>query len=644
MMFLLHAGEDVQKKDPFKSIEFFKLNNGLQVYLLADPKAEKTKVRLTVNVGYDNETDRNYGISHLVEHLVFRDRRIPYHDYLDYIKEEGGTDVNGYTKRYESGYVATIGAEKSEWLIKTFATMLFDKNVTDEDLRIEKQALQTEIDEPHWYHRPLYALKHFFEFIMPPRDNIYRQDFGLPEEKDIPDRYHAQENNRYFTLNEVMERYKHYYYPANMKLFVAGNFNAASMRKTIETVYGTVEQNGTKKVVEPHFTPVLNNKPYARFYEGMPENYAYIGTKYLLDDYKRFLILSIYTDALAQRLQQQLRNKEGKTYSVNPYAFSDRNAGMQCIGFDGLNGVFSDNIAMAEAMIDSDRQGMDDKTIEKALKNYEKKYYTSIEHDSTTLMELIDMEKYLREEQNITDRTSYGIFRSITPEEFKKTVSESFAPQNRYKYITRDYYFFPMDTTVLSLFILALFIVVYIVIYRRELQQKGVVYTQRDIVFQRRTSSRFIGFSILLLTMILSTAVYEWIKYYLFKWISGDPYYLHSIDVPYSYMVTIVDAIFYMVVFFLLYRSIWHYYARITVLKEQFVASGNHILVISKAQIEKVDIVSWRERKDGETIGTALRFWKPLVSLTTRKGKVYYIRASNAVHLKEDLEKWLTEH
>ena len=441
-----------------------------------------------------------------------------------------------------------------------------------------------------------------------------------------------------------MNRYKEYYYPANMKLFVAGNFDVALMRKTIEAAFDIMKYNGTKKVIQPHFSPTLNGKPYSRFYEGKPANYAYVGTKYLLNDYKRFLILSIYTDALAQRLQQQLRNKEGKTYSVNPYEFSNRGAGMQCVGFDGLNGVFSDNISSAEVMIDSDRKAMDYKTIDKALKNYEKEYYTSIEHDSNALMSLIGMAQYLREEQNITKRTSYEIFKSITPEEFRKTISESFSPKNRYKYITRDYYFFPMDTSVLSLFISILFIALYIVIYRRKLRQQGVVYTQRDIVFQRRTSSIFTGFLILFLTMIFSTALYGWIKYYLFKWFSGDSYYLRSIDVPYSYMVSIVDALFYMVVFFVLFRLIWSYDARIIVLDEQFITIGNRALIIPKAQIEKVDIVLWKERKDGKTIGIVLRFWKPLVSLKTREGKVYYIRASNAAHLKEDLEKWLSKH
>ena len=640
LIFLLHAG-DIEKRDPFKSIEYFQLANGLQVYFRADDKAEKTKVRLTVNVGYDNENDDNYGISHLVEHIVFRDRRVPYHDYLDYIKEEGGTDVNGFTQRYETGYIATINTEKSQWLIKTFSTMLFDKDVSDEDLAIEKKALQTEIGELHWYYKPLYSLKHFFEFIMPPRDDIYRQDFSLPEPQKIPDLYHAQENNRKFTLKEVMKRYKEYYYPANMKLFIAGNFDAVSMRKTIESTFGAVKYKGTKKVVQAHFSPKLNDKPYSRFFEGVPANYAYVGTKYLLNDYKKYLIISIYIDALAERLQQQLRNKEGKTYSVNPYEFSDRDAGIQCVGFDGLHDVFSQNISLAEAMIDSDRKGMDDATIEKAMKHYEKEYYASIEHDSDTLMDLIDMAQYLREEQNITKRSSYDIFKSITHEEFQKAISETFDPKNRYKNIRRDYYFFPMDTVVLSLLITALFIFVYIAIYRRELRQKGVVYTQRDVVFQRRTSSRFTGFIILFLTMIMTTALYEWIKYYLLTWVSDDAYYLRTIDVPYSYAAAIVDGLFSIVVFFILYRLIWNYYARIVVLSKEFIAIGNRVLVIPKEDIEKVDVVSWKERENGVTIGTALRFWKPLVALRTRERKVYFIRTSNAVHLKEDIEKWL---
>ena len=138
---MLLSSVHAEEKTVGDNIMYYTLDNGMQVYLLADDKAETTRVRLSVAVGYDDETDETYGLTHLVEHLVFRDHRVPHSDYLDYIKEEGGTGVNGYTRRYETGYVATIAGKKSTWLVQTFAQMLFDKEVNEEDLRIEKNAL-----------------------------------------------------------------------------------------------------------------------------------------------------------------------------------------------------------------------------------------------------------------------------------------------------------------------------------------------------------------------------------------------------------------------------------------------------------------------------------------------------------------------
>lgn len=630
-----------QTEDPFKNVAYMKLDNGMQVYMLSDPKAEKVQLEVDVGVGYDNETDNTYGISHLVEHVVFRDARVPHRDYLDYIQDEGGTDVNGFTKRYETGYVAAIAPSKVDWLVKTFAQMLFDKNVTQEDLRVEKQALQTEIGEPHWYHRPLYALKHFLQSIMAPRDDIYRQDFGLPKKKELPDRYHAQQNNRRFTLNEVMQRYTTYYYPANMKLFIAGKFDAERMREQILRYFGSIDKNGSARVVEPHFTPKLNGRPYRRFYEGTGDNYAYIGTKYLLDDYRKYLALSVYTRSLAQRLQQQLRNKDGKTYTVSDNSFGSDRAQVACIGFDGLSEVFSDNIKAAEAMISSDVEGMSVQTIQNALKQYDDAYYRSIEHDTDTLMGLISMQQYLREEQNITERTSYDIFKSITPEFLQKSVREAFMPQNGYKFVYRDYYFFPMETLLLSLLVLALFVAVYIMLIRREMRQKGIAFTHRDIVFQRRVSSRFTGFIIITFTIIVALILSDWVIYFAFKWLTGDPYYLKSIDVPWGYLFSLIDPLTYMLIFFLLYRTLWRYYAKLIVIDDAIVAVGNHVLPIRKEMVERVEVVPFKERQYSRTIGTMLRFYKPLVKLTLKDGSVYFIRSTNAQHLKEDLEKWL---
>ena len=71
--------------DPYENIVYMKLDNGMQVYLLSNDKSVNTQVEIEVAVGTDIETDENHGISHLVEHMVFRDQRVPHHDYMDYI-------------------------------------------------------------------------------------------------------------------------------------------------------------------------------------------------------------------------------------------------------------------------------------------------------------------------------------------------------------------------------------------------------------------------------------------------------------------------------------------------------------------------------------------------------------------------------
>lgn len=637
----LFASNTLPQKNASDNIVYMKLDNGLQIYLLNDAKAETTRVRLRVGVGFDDATDKTYGISHLVEHLVFRDHRVPHSDYLDYMSDEGATDVNGYTKRYETDYVATIAEKKSDWLVQTFAKMLFNKDLNNEDLRIEKEALQTEIGEPHWFFKPFFALKHFFEFIAPPKEDFYQQQFSLPKTKELPDNYHAQENNRNFTLQALMQRYRQYYYPANMTLFVAGKFNTKQMLNTIQESFGTLHQTGTKSIHEPHYKAKLNQKPFARFFEGVNKNYAFVGAKYVLDNYKKYLILDVYINSLAKRLEQKMRNKLGKTYSVNAHNFGQYDARIIAVSFDGLTDTFSDNIVIAKSMIQTDRQGLSPEMIKKALALYEKKNYLSLEHDSQTLLNLLDIREYLRKEQNITTKSSYAVFQSITPKEFNQTLFKVLAPQNAYTYVTRNYYFFPMDVLVITLSSLALMILIYILLVKYDLKKKGLTYIRRDIIFQRRISSRFIGFLLISFTYLFAAYADEWLIYLFSKWITGNPFYLRTIDVPQSYLVTTMDIILFIFLFFTIYRNLWHYWAKIDVLKEKIIVKGNHVMSIPKEQISQMHIVKPNERKDGKTFGIMLRFWKPLLKIDLKDNKHYYIRTTNAVHLQEDLQHWL---
>ena len=626
--------------DPYKNIEYYKLENGLQVYLLSDNKVVNTHISAKFRVGFDIENNSTYGLSHMVEHMVFRDQRVPHHDYLDYIKEEGGTYINGYTTRYETEYLATIDSNKSYWIASTFATMLFDKNITNEDIEVERGALQTEIGEAEWYDKLFWKVRKFFEYITPPDENFYRDEFTLSQVHDLPALYHAQENNNRFPLDEIMQHYEKYYYPANMTLTIVGNFSIEKMKLLIAQKYGSLKQNGESYTKKPSKDAKLNHKPYNRFYEGVGKNSAYIGSKYIIDDYKKYLILDIYTNNLARRLQQYMRNKLGKTYSVNPYNFNNRNAAVVSINFDSLNEDFEANIRRVQEEITKDREDLNESTITNALRTYEQEHYSSIEHDSDSLIALVDTVRYLREEHNITKSSSYDIFKSITNQEFRATIKEVFTPENSYRLIYRDYYFFPLELPLLSLLSIILFIFVYIKVYRIGVKKEQMAYTHRDVVMQRRVSNRFVGFLILFTTMIVTSILLEWIQYLLFYAFMGNPYYIFTINVPYSYLATILDTLSYLILFVILYIALWRYYARMELTNDTIYIIGNRVLILKRSDIVDISIAPWSIKLYRDIIGSSLLFWKPLVQVKLKDGSSRYLRASNATHLAEDLEKW----
>ena len=634
--FPLNAAVD---EDPYKDVVFIQLDNGLQVYMLSDEKAENTQIALTVAVGTDVENEKTFGLSHLVEHVVFRDKRIPHRDYVDYIKEEGATYMNGYTTRYETGYKATIKSEKSFWIVEEFSKMIFDKEVELEDLKSEKGAVQTEIGAYEWMDKPFWYLVKTMDILTPPQPDIYRDDFSLDDVAEQPAYYNQNINNQTFTLDEVMAHYEKYYYPANMILKIAGNFDVLKMKEHVQTHYGSINKKGTAKAIEPIKTPQLSKMPYHRYLEGTSENAGYIGVKFIMDDYAKYLIINAYLDNLALRLQQNLRNDLGHTYSIYASGTKRGKARLAYIYFDGLHDEFETNIIAVRKAIKDDLENLSDETIDDALREY-KKHYTSIEHDSGSLMKLISTTQYLKEEFDSTD-SSFQYFENINHENFRAVLKETFVSEYEYSLISREYHLFPYDVSILSLASLVAMMVLYFKLYHFDMTGRKVSCSYRDITMSRRISNRFIGFLYILAIYYLSIFLWEWIKYLALTYLVGDNAYIQSIDVPYSYLWTVSDMVLGILLFLLLCRYLFSYYARLVVTKEGVCLIGHRVKTIRNEDIADIQVSGWKPNTSFKSFGASILFWKPLLEIRLTNGNKIYIRNKNAQHLKEDLEKHL---
>jgi len=256
----LLAQDIVERNDNYQS---FTLENGMKVYLLSSKQSVNTKVSVEVNVGTYFENNENAGISHLLEHLIFRDERVLQNKYVYYLHQEGARYVYGFTGEYITEYLATIESEKSYWLVKTFSDMIFDKKINEHDLEVERSALQTEIGNIKWYHAPLNYLYSFVDWasdIFPSTVEMYEQASFLEKQAPSPHEFYFIENNKKFTLDQLMKHYDKYYYPSNMVLKIAGSFDEQKMKKTIYNSFGLVKKEGTKQAEELLYNSVLNDK------------------------------------------------------------------------------------------------------------------------------------------------------------------------------------------------------------------------------------------------------------------------------------------------------------------------------------------------------------------------------------------------
>ncbi len=631
--------------DPYKNLLHYTLPNGLKVYLLPDDKAKNISIEAEVKVGMKAETKETAGLSHLVEHIVFRDQRVPGKDYYNIIKDKGATNVNGYTSYYKTRYVTTISPKNAYWITKSFYTMLFDKNITEEDLKVEKGALQLEIGEPNWLDyllpdfRQLFQKLTFLRKILPPNDDVYEHDFSIDPLKEVP---HYQStldyrlNNKKFTLKQVMEHYHTYYFPANITLKIVGKYDLQKMKKLIDETFAKVPKRSGKSVEEPIFKDAkLNNKPYIRYSGGENDSASVtIGAKLLRDDPKKVIALEAYTDSLADRLLKKFRNKEGKAYGVSGYLDSYRNAAIAQVSFSAPHKDFDEHIKIAKAWIEKEARGdINDSVIQDALKQ-KRSYYDAVEHDTLSLMDSVD--SYIWQQREFPgSKTPYQLLESISPQYFKKVLHDTFTPDHAYMMLHRDYRFFPYEASILMFILFVISIIFFIRFITARVPK-------RKVLMKRSMTNWFTIFLIAILIGMVTEFVDEWVAYLISK---IYPIYPNYYDIPKSYLLFVLETVIDIAVTYLVVKTLfrWFYLRLFITTDQQLILSGVKPRYIDLNRIKSLEVVPYFPRPRGKVYGNALLFWRKLLKLTLDDGEEIYLRSANAQHLKEDIEQFLVK-
>lgn len=121
-----------------------KLNNGLEVIAECNSKAYSTAMAFFVNTGSRDESEQLWGVSHFLEHMVFKGT--PRRSAADVNREldEIGSHSNAFTSEEQTVYYATVLPEYQGRALDLLADIL-RPSLRESDFNMEKQVILEEI-------------------------------------------------------------------------------------------------------------------------------------------------------------------------------------------------------------------------------------------------------------------------------------------------------------------------------------------------------------------------------------------------------------------------------------------------------------------------------------------------------------------
>lgn len=219
--------------------QVFRLKNGLTVLVKEDGRFPLVSVRLFVKAGSAWEKPEEAGMSHLLEHMVFKGSKTSGAG-VDKRVENAGGSMNAYTSYDMTTYLTDLPAEKWKDAMTAVRDLAFDPLLKQEDLDAEREVVIAEKKQ-----RGDSPMTRLFQTAL---SHTLK---GTPYESPV---IGTEKALRGVTPAMMRDYIKRRYDPRDMVLSVAGDVNASDVLAEAQKLFGGYRNNNILKV-EPSFDP-----------------------------------------------------------------------------------------------------------------------------------------------------------------------------------------------------------------------------------------------------------------------------------------------------------------------------------------------------------------------------------------------------
>jgi predicted Zn-dependent peptidase len=289
------------------------LDNGLRVVIEEMPTCRSVAFGIWVKTGSRNETPEDNGITHFVEHMLFKGTdRYSANDIADIFDGIGG-NVNAFTSKEYTCYYAKVLDDHLPQAVEVLSNMFFNSKLDPEDMVKERNVILEEIS---MYEDTPDDLVHDLASKAAYADHpLAYSILGLEKRLKAMD---PESLKKYMARNYMIE---------NTVISLAGNITEDVLDLIRKYFDGFNNHGSVQAIAEPTFRDGLI------FHKKKSEqNHICLSLPGIKVDhehtYAMVLMNNIIGGGMSSRLFQEIREKRGLAYSVYSYHSSHIDSGL----------------------------------------------------------------------------------------------------------------------------------------------------------------------------------------------------------------------------------------------------------------------------------------------------------------------------
>lgn len=387
--------------DRQNDFDYYKFSNGLRLITVPMEHTKTVTVLVMVGTGSRYETKEINGISHFLEHMMFKgtEKRPGALD-ISHELDSIGAEYNAFTSKEYTGYYAKAGAEHFKFVLDVIADIFLNSKLDRAEIDKERGVVIQEINMN--FDNPMRHIGDVYEGLVY-GDQPLGWDIAGPKENIL--RIEAEKFREYFNTH---------YFAKNTVIAVAGHVQAEEVREEVGKYFSRMRERA--ELFKPVPVTVSQGQPGLKiFHKETDQTHLILGVRGYPIFHPQKEVLKIMAvilgGGMSSRLFTEVREKRGLAYYVGAGADCYLDAG----DFSTFAGVENTKLPAA---------------IEVILREYQK-----IKTEKVSAAELSKAKDYVKGKMAISFESSDDLASFYAGQELlEKTIAtpeEKFAKLNR---------------------------------------------------------------------------------------------------------------------------------------------------------------------------------------------------------------------